>query len=226
MKKIADGIAMLDLTMDAHGHQMVIHPTLLWDDEQVILVDTGMPGQLAAIQSEMAQAGVAFSRLTKVILTHQDMDHIGGLPDILNAAKDPIEVLAHELDKPYIEGEKRMIKSAPDATVPTATVQRTLADGEVLPYFGGLSVIFTPGHTPGHISLYHQPTKTLITGDAIVSEDGRLLGPNEQFTPDLPEALRSIKKFADFDVDTAICYHGGLCTDGVNAFFAGFEPRA
>ncbi|MFD1678123.1 MBL fold metallo-hydrolase [Alicyclobacillus fodiniaquatilis] len=227
MKKIANGIASLDLSMAIGDHQMVIHPALLWDDKDVILVDTGMPGMLPAIRAEMEQVGVPFARLSKVILTHQDFDHIGGLPEILATAERPIEVLAHELDKPYIEGEKPLIKHDPArGTPPSAKVDAVIGDGDVLPYVGGLTVIFTPGHTPGHISLYHAEHKTLITGDAIIANDGELVGPNESFTPDLPLAWKSIARFATFDVETALCYHGGICDKAVNEQFAKLANRA
>lgn len=102
----------------------------------------------------------------------------------------------------------------------TAKVDRTIGDGEVLPYCGGISVIFTPGHTPGHVSLYHQPSKTLITGDALVAANGELLGPNPQATPDMEMALRSLKKFTEYDISTVICYHGGVYTNNPNARLA------
>ncbi|WP_328702200.1 MBL fold metallo-hydrolase [Alicyclobacillus suci] len=215
------------LTCDMQGRQMVIHPTLLWDEENVILVDTGFPGMLPAIQREMEQAGVPFERLNKIIFTHQDFDHIGGAPEIRAAAAQQIEVLAHELDKPYIEGDKPLIKfDASRGEPPKVKVDTTIADGQVLPYLGGLTVIFTPGHTPGHISLYHAKSRTLVTGDAIISENGKLLGPNEAFTPDVDEAWRSIAHFSDFDIETALCYHGGICNQNVNEQFAEFAKKS
>ena len=221
MKKIADGVAALDLLMDFGNRQMVIHPTLLWDDEHVVLVDTGFPGMLGAIQHEMKLAGVSFDRLTTVILTHQDFDHVGGLPEIRQSLPKSIEVIAHEVERPYIEGDKMPIKHNPSRGEPLKSkVDMLAADGEVLPYAGGLTVIFTPGHTPGHISLYHGRSKTLITGDAIVSDSGTLTGPNEQMTKDVALAWDSIARFADFDVSTVVCYHGGLCDTDVNRQFA------
>ena len=62
--------------MNVMGNQDMIHPTLIWDDETVILVDAGLPSQLPEIQKVMEQVGVPFSKLNKVILTHQDLDHI------------------------------------------------------------------------------------------------------------------------------------------------------
>ncbi len=235
--KIADGVEALALTMDFMGRQMVIHPTLIWDNDTVILVDTGMPGQLPQIREAMDKIGVPLRKLGEVILTHQDIDHIGGLPDILKASEHKIEVSAHEADRPYIEGEKPLIKMNPErvakmlqtlpeeqrkhaeamfAQPPKASVDRTVADGETLPYCGGITVIFTPGHTPGHVSLYVNQSKTLIAGDAMIVADGRLLGPNPQATLDMETATKSLKQFTQYDIETVLCYHGGIYSDNVN----------
>lgn len=235
--RVADGVEALELTTQVMGNQMTIHPTLIWDQDTVILVDTGMPGQLDLIRNAMDQADVPFSKLDKVIITHQDIDHIGGLPEILEASDHKIEVLAHEIDKPYIEGEKTPIKMNPERASkmleklpeeqrnqmkamyenpPSASVDTTVADGEKLPYCGGITVIFTPGHTPGHISLYLNESKTLVTGDALIAENGKLIGLNEQATPDMETAVKSLKKFVPYDIETVICYHGGICKENVN----------
>ncbi|GGH78750.1 glyoxylase-like metal-dependent hydrolase (beta-lactamase superfamily II) [Pullulanibacillus pueri] len=234
--KIAKGVDTIDLTMNMGEHAMQIHPTLVWDDQDVVLIDTGVPGQLAAIQAEMKKAGVPFERLNKIIITHQDFDHIGSLPEILAAADHPIEVYAHRVDKPYIEGDKPLIKfdadqmlkrfeSLPEAErekatklfgkAPQAPVNTTLEDNEELSFCGGITVIYTPGHTPGHISLYLNESKTLITGDAFVSNDGKMLGPNVAVTPDMAAAVDSLKKFLNFDIEQVVCYHGGLCKENV-----------
>ncbi|MHB8917725.1 MAG: MBL fold metallo-hydrolase [Desulfocucumaceae bacterium] len=57
-----------------------------------------------------------------------------------------------------------------------ADVGRTVADEEELPYCGGITVIHTPGHTPGHICLYHKQSRTLIAGDALFAEGGLRAG--------------------------------------------------
>ncbi|MDP4171816.1 MAG: MBL fold metallo-hydrolase [Bacillota bacterium] len=235
--KIANNVDTIELVMKLFGQQSVIHPTLFWDDNEIILVDTGIPGQLEEIRAALEMAGVSFNKLSKVIITHQDIDHIGSLPQILKASDQKIEVLAHEEDKPYIEGEKPPIKMHPEriakmmeslpeeqrqkiqallGTPLTSKVDKTISDGEVLPYCGGITVIFTPGHTPGHISLYHQQSKTLVAGDALVVKDGELVGPNPQATPDMETALQSIKKFTEYDIDTVICYHGGVYKENAN----------
>ncbi|WP_317618381.1 MBL fold metallo-hydrolase [Paenibacillus sp. PL91] len=95
-------------------------------------------------------------------------------------------------------------------------VTRLLADGETLPIGGGLTVIHTPGHTPGHISLYHQASKTLIAGDALVIQNGELQGSSPYSTVNMEQALRSLEKFKPFDIEAVICYHGGLLRGNIN----------
>lgn len=218
MKIINDGIALLSLPVKIFGNQMTeFHPVLLWDDQDVILIDTGYPGLLPVIQEEMELVGVPFERLSKVILTHQHYDHLGSLPEILSAANHHIEVFAHDLDKPYIEGDKMLLKYDISRGVPPkAKVDTVIAEGEVLPFLGGLKIIHTPGHTPGHISLYHEKSKILITGDSTIAKDGKLIGPTELFTADMDLAWESLAKFKNIDVEIALCFHGGICDKDVN----------
>ncbi|MFD2171643.1 MBL fold metallo-hydrolase [Tumebacillus lipolyticus] len=243
--RIANGVEMLEISANMMGKQSVICPTLLWDEQSAVLVDTGYPGQLPLIRQAMEQAGISFETLSKVILTHQDLDHIGSLPNILTESEQKIEVLANEIEKPFIQGEKRLLKITDEAIAqvdanfppdvpeewrnafkrllenpPHAQVDTIVVDGAELPDCGGITIIDTPGHTPGHISLYHQPSKTLIAGDAMVVRDGQLFGPDPQYTLDLDEAMRSLKKLTRYDIETVICYHGGAFGDQVNTRIA------
>jgi glyoxylase-like metal-dependent hydrolase (beta-lactamase superfamily II) len=235
LMQVAKGLEMLEITANLMGRQMTIHPALIWDEDTVILVDAGFPGQFPQFREAMEKAGVPSENLAKVVLTHQDIDHIGCLPDLLKESSQKVEVLASEVEKPYIQGEKPLIKIEkamarlddlpPEqrerfkrvfTNPPKAPVDRTVADGEELPFCGGITVIHTPGHTPGHISLYHQPSKTLIAGDALVVVDGQLSGPVPQHTLDMDVAIQSLKKLTQYDIEAVICYHGGLYREDVN----------
>lgn len=239
--RVANGVEMLEIPAVIMGKVNVIHPTLIWDEDVVILVDTGFPGQLALFREAIEKAGVSFDQLSKIIVTHQDVDHIGGLPVILNEAPQRVEVLASEVEKPFIQGEKRLLKLTPEAidqavnalpaevpeerrkafravleNPPKANVDKTVVDGEELSYCGGIIVIDTPGHTPGHICLYHKPSKTLVAGDALIVVDGRLHKLDPQLTFDMNEATKSLIKLTQYDIETVICYHGGLYKGDVN----------
>lgn len=104
--EISKGVEMLQL--DFHGN--VIHPILLRDQEMTVLIDTGFPGQIEELCAAMAQVGVSFDELKVIILTHQDIDHIGNLPELLQAGGSNIKVYAHDLDKPYIQGDLSLLK--------------------------------------------------------------------------------------------------------------------
>ncbi|MGC0405180.1 glyoxylase-like metal-dependent hydrolase (beta-lactamase superfamily II) [Streptomyces sp. SAI-126] len=238
--KVADGVAVLELPMKVMGFDTVIHPTVVWDDEDVVLIDTGLPGSLPYLTEGMDEAGVPLARVDKVVLTHQDLDHIGGLGSVLQAVPGPVEVIAHEDEAPYIQGDRPLLRMSGDgrAAIPTPAdeeqrremlqlmeaaknmekvhVDTVVQGGEVLPYCGGITVVHTPGHTPGHICLYLDRTKVLVCGDELEVRDGSLAGPRPGLSADDPMARRSIAELVPYDVDTAICYHGGLWHDDTN----------
>ena len=70
---------------------------------------------------------------------------------------------------------------------------------------------------PGHISLYVKPRKTLIAADAVVVQDGELEIANPRFTMDMQQAIDSIKKLAQLEIEILICYHGGVVAHDVNS---------
>lgn len=62
----------------------------------------------------MDKVGISASKINKIITTHQDMDHIGCLPELLRLADNKVEVLTHEGEKPYIQGNKPFIRMNPE----------------------------------------------------------------------------------------------------------------
>lgn len=210
--EIAKGIKMLQLEFQ----EFVIHPILLWDDEMAVLIDTGFPGQIEDIQVEMEKVGVSFDKLKVVILTHQDIDHIGSLPELLQRCRSNIKVYAHELDKPYIEGDLPLLKDGNIENRPKGKVSDTVIDGQELPYCGGILILHTPGHTPGHISLYLKQSKILIAGDSMYSVNGMLGGIHAPTTINIKEAQQSLKKYLNLHIESVVCYHGGFSKGNIN----------
>ena len=226
--KVNDDLSVLVIPVAMGPQTMVINLSLIHDAANgPTLVDTGVSRQSPGFDEAMAEAGVRAADLKRIILTHQDMDHIGGLHDL--AAETGARVLAHEIEVPHIDGSKPLVKLPPAAVLETmpqlkifinrlkgTPVDEPLQDNSHLDLAGGVRVIFTPGHTPGHISLYLERTKTLIAGDALTAKDGQLLGPNASATPDMPLAMQSVSKLAALDVDTIVCYHGGIVSEDAN----------
>lgn len=221
----------LDIAFEHNGQKDALTLALLRDDRETILVDCGYPHFVEYLEQAAAKHDVALRSLTKIIVTHHDMDHIGSLAALKRIAPQA-EIIAHELEKPHVEGAEKSLRVvqaestldglASEAraqaegfirflnTIEPAAVDRTVAHDELLPWCGGIRVVHTPGHMPGHISLYLPSSKTLIAADAVVVEGGELNIANPQYTLDLDEAVRSVRLLLDYDIDRLVCYHGGV----------------
>jgi len=207
-----------------------IHPVVLCDEGDRILVDCGYPGFLPQLELAAAGAGLEFGELTGVVVTHPDDDHYGALREIKE--KYPhIQAMSSEFDAPYIEGKIPHLRiSAGMENLASFTdemreevirycerlekikpvrIDRALRGGDVAPWCGGTKIIPTPGHMPGHISLYVVPLKTLIAGDALISTYGKLRISNPRYAIDPREAERSAAALLAMDAEKYVCYHGG-----------------
>ncbi len=241
--RVAPGVEMLELSAELLSGPGTLYPTLMWDQQSAILIDAGLPGMAGQFLESIKTAGVAPHKISAIVLTHHDLDHIGSLGELQQTLPQGLKIMSHPEEVPYIQGELPPIKLTPKMqeqmqeqmkSLPEErrramkemmesmknqknTVDRTLTDGEVLPYCGGIQVIHTPGHTPGHICLYHLASKTLIAGDSLFV-DGDTLTPAPAFiNADATLAISSLKKLTQFDVARVIAYHGGLFQASPNA---------
>lgn len=235
--KISEALYMLKLPVEMPQPNF-LHPSVLKGEDSLVLVDTGLEGEmyLERLIGLFQEDKLPFHKLDTIILTHQDFDHIGGLHGILESFERTVEVAFHEAEKSYIVGDQELIKGS-KRKMPSLfhllrkkmerdnpeyedgsdiKVIRLLHDGDLLPFGGGIKVIHTPGHTPGNICLYHIPSKSLIAGDTFNVMEGKLIGPNPMYTPDFPQAMTSVEKLLDYDIERIICYHGGLYDDRPN----------
>lgn len=89
-------------------------------------------------------------------------------------------------------------------------VDEFLHDGDCMDWCGGCRILATPGHTPGHISLFIENESIVITGDALALEEGRPVIANPQFTLDLKQAANSMEMLISLKANTYFCYHGGI----------------
>ena len=183
----------------------------LQDADGLTLVDTSINNAGDKILAQLQQAGHAASAVKRILITHAHPDHIGSLPKLQQATG--AEVWCHALEKPVIEGKQSIPRRPsglrpPDMKVEAVSVARTLTENEVLPILGGLQVIFTPGHTPGHISFWQPERRMLITGDVIFYLFNRMTQPLAALTVDAEENKRSIKKVVALKPDSLLFGHG------------------
>src|SRR5207248_5736157 len=101
-----DDLYMLALPMQRDGQTFDLNLSLVLDPAHgPTLVDAGLPGQQGAIATALAEAGVGVQDLARIVLTHQDVDHVGSLHELVRASG--ARVLAHEVEAPFIDGSER-----------------------------------------------------------------------------------------------------------------------
>jgi glyoxylase-like metal-dependent hydrolase (beta-lactamase superfamily II) len=202
------------------------------ESNQFVLIDAGMPKSAPEIK-EMIQERFGENAVPKaIILTHGHFDHVGSLVELLEEWKVP--VYAHELELPYLTGKKdyppgdpsvasglvaKMSPMFPNHGVDLgSSIQALPQDGSV-PEMQGWKWVHTPGHTPGHISLFREKDRSLIAGDAFVTVKQEFLfqvltqtkeisGPPRYFTPDWQAAYESVQKLEALKPETAVTGHG------------------
>ncbi|MDR0396312.1 MAG: MBL fold metallo-hydrolase [Oscillospiraceae bacterium] len=199
--RIAPNTHTLDISSGGAG----MFPVLTWDDEHTVLIDAGYPGQLDLFVRAIADAGRRAEDITQIILTHQDIDHIGCVRGLLELAPGA-RVVAHVDEAAYIDGTLPPIKGFPSLNI---HVDQTVADGEVLPYCGGIEVVHAPGHTPGSMCLFLRSSGIMVGGDAFNIAHGSITGPNPQYTQDMDQGRRSLERILARKPAAVVAYHGG-----------------
>lgn len=208
---------------------------LAGDDGTLTLVDAGTRGAPKKILAALAGLGRAPGDVTHLLLSHAHADHAGGAKSVVKATGS--RVATHEVEAEYVR-EGRMPRPDPStlggrllARVPRAAsgfaavpVEQTFADGEVLPLAGGIEVVHTPGHTPGHCSFLHRRSGVMLASDAIFNVRGlRYSFKNSCF--DVRQSRTSAARLGELDYDVAAFAHGPHVSSGaqaaVRAFLAG-----
>ena len=215
-----------------------IYPVILRDDNDVILIDCGYPNFLTLIEESAIKNEIDLSKLTKLIITHHDFDHMGSAADFKRKYPN-VKILSSIIDEKYISGKEKSLRlqqaesvydKLPEEqkegamnfqkmleSIENIEVDMLLKDGDKFDWCGGIEIIETPGHMPGHISIYAKESKTLISGDALVLENDKLAIANPNYTLDMSEAKESIYKLLNYDIDKIVCYHGGIYTDEIKS---------
>ncbi|MBW8878576.1 MAG: MBL fold metallo-hydrolase [Acidobacteria bacterium] len=202
-------------------------------DRGWVLVDAGMPTSGHSIVREAERRFGPGARPSAIVLTHGHFDHAGSVRSL--AERWDVPVYAHRLEAPYLTGRSdyppadptvgggAMARVAsrffPRSPIDLGPRLRLLNEDGSLPGMAGWRWIHTPGHTPGHVSLFRDADRVLIAGDAFVTMRQESLisvltrrqevsRPPAYFTPDWESSRDSLQELARLDPAIAATGHG------------------
>lgn len=200
--------------------------------DDFVLIDAGMPNSANEI-IQITEERFGRNRPPKaIILTHGHFDHVGAIIELIKYWQVP--VYAHELEIPYLTGDKSYPE--PDPSVEGGLIAKTsgvfpnepinienhisvLPKNGSIPYLPGFKWMHTPGHAEGHVSLFREKDRTLIAGDAFVSvrqdqaykvltQEVEISGPPRYLTPDWQLAQSTVETLAKLNPNVAVTGHG------------------
>lgn len=206
---------------------------LTHEDGSWTLLDAGLPLSATLIRN---WAEKHFSAPPEgIMLTHGHFDHVSAAKDL--AEKWGVSIYAHPQEFPFLTGQREYappdfgagggLMSLLSPLYPRGPIElgdrlRPLAESsrDAAALIPGWTILHTPGHTPGHVSLFRQADRVLLAGDAFcttkpesffdaaISQSPELHGPPAYFTPDWSSAASSIQKLAELNPAVVAPGHG------------------
>ncbi|HVN06294.1 MAG TPA: MBL fold metallo-hydrolase [Bryobacteraceae bacterium] len=235
-REVLPGIFMLELPLPFSLG--IINVYLVRLDSGYLLIDAGMQTEACfdALARALEGLSVDWRDIRRILLTHIHPDHMGlavkltgltGAPLDLHAADYELLIEITDQDR-HRDWQQEVLAAAGVPPELCARVQAAMADvqqnfrrltpdrlltgGEsIATKHGALEVIWTPGHSPGHVCLYDRERRVLLSGDHMLEH----ISPNIGWQPGrdaLGEFLGSLDQIAALDIDLILPAHGAPFT--------------
>ena len=210
---------------------VVANTYILVDGDEVTVIDAGLPRSQKKILAYISSLGKRAEDVKRIIITHADLDHFGGLAALqaetgarTYASRTEAGAMAQGKSSRQIRPSGFSLRRVlfallqPFVKATPVRIDEILAEGDALPVVGGLRVLETPGHTPGHISLFAPSANILFCGDSMVSDGKGLLGSRPGITWDEAKARESERKQAGLGATIVCSGHGSVVMDANGKF--------
>lgn len=201
-------------------------------DRGWVLVDAGIVGSAGRIRDAAAARFGAGARPAAIVQTHGHFDHVGALEEL--SREWDIPVYAHALELPYLSGKAdypppdqsadggmmpKLSPLFPRSPIDVSERLQVLPGDGTIPHLPGWRWLHTPGHTPGHISLWRSADHSMIVGDAFITtgqesayevavQELEMHGPPRYFTPNWAAAAGSVRLLAEHRPRLVVTGHG------------------
>jgi len=202
---------------------------LIVDKSGLTLIDAGLKRSFRTLVGFMDSLGHSPKELKTILLTHADLDHVGAAPKLKEISGARIFTSQIEAEA-LAEGRSSRPLQLGALTPLTARLERlgggmripvdqVLADGDLLPILGGMEVVFSPGHTPGHISYYIPQYKLLFAGDSVSTQpDSVLYNRMKIFNWDAGQMRASVQRQAAMQPAIVCSGHGPVVFRAADKF--------
>lgn len=210
---------------------VMANPYVIVDTDGLTLIDAGLPRSEKKILAYIASLGKSARDVKRIILTHSDVDHVGGLAALKKAtgartyaSKIEAEAIAAGRPSRGINPSGFSLRRVmftlmrPFMKVAPFQVDEIVSDGQVLPVLRGLRVVETIGHTPGHISLFAPEAGILFCGDSMVTDANGIQGSRPGVTWDEARAKESARKQSMLGARIVCSGHGPVVMDAAGKF--------
>lgn len=181
---------------------------LLEDGGNSVMIDSGLAGEMFFLRRLIRRLGLTPRSIKAVLLTHGHLDHAGNVAKVKRWTG--AKIYAHPAEQRHVDGTypyqginrwcgrleaagRRLFHYQP------ADIDEFLADGQELPFWGGLRVIHLPGHTAGHCGFFSARHNLLFSGDMFASYFFNTHRPPailNSFPEQLPDSARKVQQLA------------------------------
>jgi hydroxyacylglutathione hydrolase len=220
LQEIAEGVYRIPAR---HANSYLVEA-----DNGLVLVDTGLPGSEKRILNAVQSLGKKPADVKLILLTHRHLDHIGSAAAL--KTETAATLVSHPFEKPYVAGTlviitprawslygrvARRVLAVASSTMKLLRLIKyhpihvdEAADEESVLDPTGLdgSIVWTPGHTKGSVSLYLNKSKVAIVGDLLTSKHGKLVEP--MFMENPLQTRSSVQRILDLHPVTLCPGHG------------------
>jgi glyoxylase-like metal-dependent hydrolase (beta-lactamase superfamily II) len=233
---VLPGVFQIDLPL--------VNVWVLHRDGRTAVIDTGVRQDRRALLAGLSQVMGADGRVESVLLSHGHCDHAGNAAFL--ADRFGARLHAHANEAPFIAtrrtyvprgiralGVSGLLFAVGEVVFPVKRhrVDILLRDGErVDTPIGPLTVLETPGHTPGHVSYFHEENGWLFSGDAVINvipflRRTALSLPVPVFNSDFAGVLKSARRLADLGPAVLLPGHGWSRLENVATDLCAFADR-